>query len=244
MTDTSSSSFEVKRQLPRRSLRLSVVGGLVAVVIIAYDVRYGFGFLSPGFEILAALLLLMMLAHWPTLGYYAFAARRLAFGEHGMVYGDTTYPYAEMASIGSYVSKEATKIQMADGKKLLLRWDVWMNAEIWEKILEARTFPHLYREACGALTRGEKVSFGRGASLEQRTLILPKGKVAIDTISAIRFVNENNMGAQSRILHVEGGNQDLPVNEDRLYNQHVLLALLTQANPADSSHSMAEDKRA
>ncbi len=182
--------------------------------------------------ILGGLSLLMTVGQGPTLAYYLLSPRRLIFDEQAMIYGGETYPYAEMASIGSYVSKTATEIRMSCGKRLLLRWDIWQGAATWERILENRTLPHLWREARNALEKGERISFGPGASLDQNALTLRKGSIPIAAISTIRFVDQSNMGAQSRILHIADEHRELTVDEDRLRNQHVLFALLIDNLPA------------
>jgi len=205
-----------------------LTGAITAGATCAYGWRYGFATLPAGLMVFGGLMLLMMIGQWPTLAYYAFSARQLTFDERAMTYGSKIYAYAELITIGSHVSKAATTIRTSNGKQLLLRWDVWRSSEIWERILEERTFPHLYRKAHDALERGERVAFGPGASLDQKALNLRGGRIPIIAISTIRFVNESDTGAQRRILHVADEHRELTVDEDRLRNQHVLLALLAE----------------
>ena len=215
----------------------------MAVAIGIYGGRGGFTTLPASLLIFGGLMPLMTIGQLPTLAYYALSPRKLSLDEQAMIHGGKIYPYAEMISIGSYVSKAATQIRMVNGKQLLLRWDVWLGCEIWERILEAKTLPHLHRKACDALERGEKVGFGPGASLGQKTLSLREGDVAITAISSIRFVNESNMGAQRRILHVADERRELTVDEDQLCNQHVLLTLLAEKLAArDADETVSAEK--
>ncbi|MFS8047807.1 hypothetical protein [Rhizobium sp. BR 314] len=214
--------------MPLRSLFISLTGAVAASAIAAFCGRYGFAALPTSVVILGGLMLLMMVGQWSTLAYYAFSPKQLTFDEQAVVYGRKIYPYAEMSNVGSYVGKAATEILMSDGKQLLLRWDIWQAAEIWERLLEERTLPHLWRKVHDALERGEKVEFGPGASLDQDVLILREGRIAIATISTIRFVNQSDTGAQSRTLHIADEHQELSVDEGHLRNQHVLFAVLAE----------------
>ncbi|MFJ6340029.1 hypothetical protein [Rhizobium sp. NPDC092017] len=235
MGDAQFSALHAKRRLPLRSLLISLTGAIAASAIGAYAGRYGLATLPASVAILGGLMVLMMIGQWSTLAYYVFSPKRLTFDEQAMIYGGKTYPYADMTGIGSYVSKAATEIRLSDGKRLLLRWDIWQAAAIWERLLEDRTLPHLWRKAHHALERGEQVSFGPGASLDQNFLTLRKGSIPIAAISTIRFVSQSNMGAQSRILHIADEQRELTVDEDHLRNRHVLFALLAEKLPANRS---------
>ena len=220
-----------ERRLPRKCLLIAVACAIGTLAPVAYGLHQGMGALPVSWQVFGGLCFLATLGQLPTLFTYALGPRRLTFGANALACDAATHPYAQMTSIACDAGSEITRIELADGSRLKLRWDIWVNDEEWNALLLERTFAHLHASSTAALERGEKVAFGRGVALDRQTLHLPKGSLPLDAIAEIRIAEEHDSGVRIRTLHVASLDRQLTVEERHLCNSHVLFALLRERLP-------------
>ena len=149
------------RRLPLRPVFISLAWTVTGTTIATYGERYGFAELPSSVMVFGGLMLVAVVGQWPILIYYALSPKQLVFAEQAMIYGARTYPYVEMGSIEPRFSLAATRVRTRKSEQLVLRWDVWPDFEIYNRILEERTSPHLHNELRARRIDAKRSSSGR-----------------------------------------------------------------------------------
>jgi hypothetical protein len=239
MLDRERIRLEVERRFPYKALALVLIGGLGGAAMLGWCLGLlGDTGSMPGYvPVFGGILLLMAATQLPDVLAYVFGAKRLVLENDRFVYGSHSHAYASVAGITVNITGETTRVWLASGERLVLRWVIWSEPDVWSERLQERSFRPLYEAAKAAFERGERVSFGKGIALDRKALHFPKGSIDLAEIDEVRFASSSYNGSQRRSLHVGSLRQRLVIDESRVHNQRVLLALLGESLPGQAGTS-------
>ncbi|MCL2716629.1 MAG: hypothetical protein FWD68_19210 [Alphaproteobacteria bacterium] len=244
LPQTGRRDVSVRRQFPLRSTLwgllftvLSLAAGAIEVFTFAdwRSAHYYVNYSNPSSTVLTLIFVAVFFVGFVVgifrylrpLVAFLFDPRPFVLGTDGVRLGPKSVAYRDIVRLRQDTSNAVTTVEGRNGMRLCLRWLIWADTEDWNRELEVRSLPAMLESFRARIAAGERLDFGKVLALDKNALYVRSRAIAFSAITSLHYQDSRDESVDVRELQIGTTNGAYRIEDRRIENPHVLLALTT-----------------
>jgi len=234
--------INVQRQFPLQSTLwgllfagLSVLAALMEVSLFAdwRSAGYTIYWSNPSSTVMSLIFVGLFLAGF-LIGVVIYLRPLVAFlvdprpfiiGTDWVRLGDHSVAYRDIARLYQDARNAVTTVQDRSGRLIRLHWAIWRDPGDWNEELAERSLPAVLLAFRQRIAAGERVAFGKVLALDQNALYVKSKAVPFDRITSLHFQDTQDENVDRRELHIGTLNKTHKIEDRKIENPHIFVAL-------------------